>query len=71
MEELVAELAAAFLCAFLRVSVTPRPDHAAYIAGWLEVLRRDKRAVFVAAAQAQKAVDWMTARAGPAPATAA
>jgi antirestriction protein ArdC len=70
MEELVAELGAAFLCAFLRISVTPRPDHAAYIAGWLEVLRRDKRAVFAAAAQAQKAVDWMTARAGCAPAAA-
>jgi antirestriction protein ArdC len=71
MEELVAELGAAFLCASLRVSVTPRPDHAAYITGWLEVLRRDRRAVFAAAAQAQKAVDWMTARAGSAPATAA
>src|SRR5262249_30253004 len=71
MEELVAELGAAFLCAFLRISVTPRPDHGAYIAGWLEVLRRDKRAVFVAAAQAQKAVDWMTARAGCAAAAVA
>ena len=59
MEELVAELGAAFLCSTLRISVTPRPDHAAYIAGWLAVLRRDRRAVFAAASQAQKAVDWM------------
>lgn len=64
MEELVAELGAAFLCALLRISVTPRPEHAAYIDGWLQVLRRDKRAIFAAAAQAQKAVNWMAARAG-------
>ena len=63
-EELVAELGAAFLCASLKISVTPRPDHAAYIAGWLEVLPRDKRAVFAAASLAQKAVDWMGERAG-------
>ena len=66
MEELVAELGAAFLCAALKISVTPRPDHAAYISGWLEVLRRDKRAVFAAASHAQKAVDWMSERAGKA-----
>jgi antirestriction protein ArdC len=70
MEELVAELGAAFLCASLKIPVTPRPDHAAYIAGWLEVLRRDRRAVFAAASQAQRAADWMTKRAGL-PATAA
>jgi antirestriction protein ArdC len=65
MEELVAELGAAFLCATLGVSNTPRPDHAAYLANWLTVLRRDKRAIFAAASQAQKAVDWMTERATP------
>jgi antirestriction protein ArdC len=64
MEELVAELGAAFLCATLGISNTPRPDHAAYLATWLAVLRRDKRAIFSAASQAQKAVDWMTERAG-------
>lgn len=64
MEELVAELGAAFLCASLRLSVTSRPEHAEHIAGWLEVLRRDRRAVFAAAYQAQRAADWMTERAG-------
>jgi antirestriction protein ArdC len=58
-EELVAELTAAFVCADLGLSTEPRPDHAAYIASWLKVLRGDKRAIFSAAAQAQRAADWM------------
>jgi antirestriction protein ArdC len=60
-EELIAELGAAFLCADLQISLTPRPDHAEYIAGWLEVLRIDKRAIFQAAATAQRAVDFLNA----------
>ncbi len=59
VEELIAELGAAFLCASLGLSVTPRPDHAAYVADWLRVLKADKRAVFTAAAKAQQAADWM------------
>ncbi len=35
MEELVAELGAAFLCADLGVTPELRPDHASYIANWL------------------------------------
>jgi antirestriction protein ArdC len=35
MEELVAELGAAFLCADLRITSEPRPDHSAYINSWL------------------------------------
>lgn len=66
MEELVAELGAAFLCATLGVSPEPRADHARYVASWLEVLRNDTRAVFTAAAKAQQAADWMHARARPA-----
>lgn len=58
-EELVAELGAAFLCADLQIALTPRPDHAEYIACWLEVLRNDKRAIFQAAATAQRAVDFL------------
>ena len=58
-EELVAELGAAFLCADLRISLTPRADHADYIANWLEVLRNDKRAIFQAAATAQRAADFL------------
>jgi antirestriction protein ArdC len=59
VEELVAELGAAFVCAGLSVSAEPREDHAAYLAEWLAVLKADKRAVFTAAAQAQRAADYL------------
>ena len=58
-EELVAELGAAFLCADLELALEPREDHAAYIANWLEVLQNDSRAIFTAAAHAQKAADFI------------
>ena len=58
-EELVAELGAAFLCADLGLELEPRPDHAAYIAGWLQVLTTDKRFIFTAAAHAQRAADYL------------
>jgi len=58
-EELVAELGAAFLCADLGITPEVREDHAAYIASWLEVLKGDKRLVFAAASQAQRAVDYL------------
>lgn len=59
MEELVAELGAAFLCAELGVTNEPREDHASYIHCWLKVLKQDKRAVFTAASKAQAACDWL------------
>jgi antirestriction protein ArdC len=58
-EELVAELGAAFLCAELGITPEVRNDHAAYLAGWLKVLKDDKRAIFTAAAHAQKAADFL------------
>lgn len=58
-EELVAELGAAFLCADLGITPDIRDDHAAYIASWLKVLKEDKRAIFQAAAHAQKAADYL------------
>ncbi|WP_420608210.1 ArdC family protein [Novosphingopyxis sp.] len=61
-EELVAELGAAFVCADLAMAPEPRPDHAAYVASWLKVLRGDKRTIFTAAAKAQAAADWMDAQ---------
>lgn len=59
MEELVAELGAAYLCAEFFVLHMPRKDHAAYIGEWLDVLKGDKRAVFTASAAAQKAVEFL------------
>lgn len=58
-EELVAELGAAFLCADLALANAPRPDHAAYVARWLRVLKGDPRALFTAAAKAQQAADYL------------
>lgn len=58
-EELVAELGAAFICADLGLASEPRPDHAAYIASWLKKLKDDKRAIFSAAAHAQRAADFL------------
>ena len=63
VEELVAELGAAFLCADLELSLEPREDHASYIAAWLKVLAADNRAVFTAAAHAQRAAEFISDRA--------
>lgn len=59
MEELVAELGAAFLCADLAITPEVREDHASYIENWLKVLKSDSRAVFSAASHATKAVDFL------------
>lgn len=57
-EELVAELGSAFLCADLGVTPEPGEDHASYIDHWLKVLKGDKKAIFTAAAHAQRAADF-------------
>lgn len=59
MEELVAEVGAAFLCADLSINCEPRADHASYIDHWLRALRQDKRAIFTAASHAQRACDYL------------
>lgn len=61
-EELVAELAAAFLCAEAGISNAVIHNQAAYIAGWLARLREDRRLIVQAAAQAQKAADYILNR---------
>lgn len=66
MEELVAELGAAFLCVALGVTPEPRADHASYIKGWLKVLKDDKRAIFTAASKAQQAADFLHSFSAPA-----
>jgi len=59
MEELVAEIGSAFLCADLEITPEPREDHAAYIESWLKALKNDKRAVFTASSHAQRATDYL------------
>jgi antirestriction protein ArdC len=58
-EEMVAELGAAFLCADLGVTNEPRPDHAAYVANWLQLLKNDTRAIFAAARLANQAAMYL------------
>jgi antirestriction protein ArdC len=59
MEELAAELGAAFLCAGLELTPELREDHASCLVHWLEVLKADKRAIFTAASHAQRAADFL------------
>lgn len=58
-EEMVAEIGSAFLSADLGLTLEPRADHASYIANWLQVLKNDKRAIFTAAAHAERAVAYL------------
>jgi antirestriction protein ArdC len=58
-EELVAEIAGAFICASL--GIVPTVRHADYIGSWLEVLREDNRAIVRAASSASKAADFILA----------
>ncbi|WP_129793895.1 ArdC family protein [Sphingosinicella sp. CPCC 101087] len=61
-EELVAEMASAFVCASL--SIRPTVRHADYVGAWLDVLREDERAIFRAASLAGRAADYLLAFAG-------
>jgi antirestriction protein ArdC len=64
IEELIAELGAAFLCADLRITDEPRADHAQYLASWLSVLKADKKAIFTAASKASEAAAFLAALQG-------
>jgi len=56
-EELVAEIGAAYLCQDYRIQGELR--HAGYIGHWLKAMRADSKAIFKAAALAQKAADYL------------
>lgn len=60
IEELTAELGASFLCHIAMIDNNSIIENsAAYIQGWLTKLRNDKQFIFKAAAEAQKAVDYI------------
>jgi antirestriction protein ArdC len=59
MEELVAELGAAFLMAEVGLIPEIREDHAPYISHWLTVMKRDSRAIMSAASKASQALDYL------------
>jgi antirestriction protein ArdC len=58
-EELIAEFGAAFLCGHAGIFPRVTENQAAYIDGWLRVLKQDRRLLPIAASQAQKAADWI------------
>lgn len=58
-EELIAELGAAFLSVDMGIIPDIEGNHAAYIGSWLKSLKEDKKAIFRAAAQAQRAADYL------------
>jgi len=58
-EELVAEMGAAFLCGRAGIVERTIDNSAAYVRSWLQRLKDDARLVVLAAAQAQKAADFI------------
>ncbi len=58
-EELLAEMSASFLCAHVGILPQVAENQAAYLAGWMKLLKGDKRLVVTAAGAAQKAADWI------------
>ena len=61
-EELVAEFGSAFLCAEAAISPAVIENQTAYIQGWLKALKGDSKLLVAAAAQAQKAADYILGR---------
>jgi len=62
-EELVAEMGAAFLCGEAGIAnEAALKNSASYIDGWRRKLKQDSKIVVHAAAQAQKAADWILGR---------
>ncbi|MBX7255938.1 MAG: ssDNA-binding domain-containing protein [Candidatus Hydrogenedentes bacterium] len=59
-EELVAEMGSAFLCGLAGIADSTLANSAAYLDGWRKVIKEDTRLVVMAAAAAQKAVDYIT-----------
>lgn len=62
-EELVAELGAAFLCAFHGIGKGGRDDHARYLNNWIRMLKDRPKSLAEAASLASNAVEWMIDRA--------
>ena len=58
-EELIAEMGSAFLCGYAGIEDRTIDSSAAYLEGWLKQLKEDKTLIVHAAAQAQKAADFI------------
>jgi len=60
-EELIAEIGSAMLGQHLGLQSEPMKDNAAYVKGWIARLKNDPGAIFSAASQASKAIQWLDA----------
>jgi len=58
-EELIAEMGSAYLSSFTGIGHKSMDNTVAYIHGWLDKLKNDKRFIIQASGQAQKAVDFI------------
>jgi antirestriction protein ArdC len=58
-EELIAEMGAAFLCGQAGIAESTVENSAAYVQNWLQALQNDHKLIVQAAAQAQKAADFI------------
>ncbi len=65
VEELIAELSAAFTCAEVGITPAIRDDHAPYLSHWLRILRADPRTLWSIANQAQAATDHLATYSQP------
>jgi antirestriction protein ArdC len=61
-EELIAELGAAYIAADLAIEAEPRDDHSQYLASWLKCLKENNRAIFRAAAFAERAAEYVASK---------
>lgn len=59
MEELVAEMTSAFVCAHLNIRGEVDDNCAAYIANWLGILKQDSRAIFTVSSKASQAANYL------------
>lgn len=59
-EELVAEIGAAMLCGMAGIENATIENSASYIQSWLRALKEDSKLIVHAAAQAQKAADYIS-----------
>jgi antirestriction protein ArdC len=62
LEELIAEIGSAYLCRFAGILPNEINNAVAYIDGWLDVFKNDKRFIITASGQAQKAADFILNR---------
>ena len=64
-EELIAEMAAAFLCGHCGIAPVTLANQAAYLAGWAKTIKQDKKLIVSSASAAQRAADWMLGQRTP------